>query len=125
MFWVLPEENIAVSILSSGTDTDFNETMITAFRSVMTLPVATVIPTKPIETELFNDHVGRYEDEFDVVEITLENNQVRIDISSLNESGTNYAPVLLPIGGSVFRFTEGINKHYLTFIPEIDGGSST
>lgn len=106
MFWVLPEENIAVSILSSGRDTDFRDTMMAALRSVTTLPDVIDIPTKPVETELFDNHVGRYEDMEDVVDITLENNQVRIDISSLNEEGTDYSPILEPIGGSVFRFTE-------------------
>jgi len=125
MFWVLSEENIAVSILSSGRNTDFSETMMAALRSVMTLPVTTAIPTRPVETELFNNHVGRYEDDEDIVDITLENNQVRIDISSLNDEGRNYNPVLQPLGGSVFRLTIGIDEHALTFFPEFDGGSST
>jgi CubicO group peptidase (beta-lactamase class C family) len=125
MFWVLPEENIAVSILSSGRDTDFRETMMAALSSVTTLPDVIDIPTKPIETELFDNHVGRYEDIEDVVDITLENNQVRIDISSLNDGGIDYNPILEPVGGSVFRFTEGTNEHYLTFIPEVEGESST
>ena len=124
-FLVLPEENIAVSILSSGRDTDFYETMKAALDSVMTLPAAIEVPVRPVETELFNNHVGRYEDDEDIVDITLENNQVRIDISSLNDNNIAYNPVLEPIGGSVFLFTEGSNEHYLTFFPEFDGGSST
>jgi CubicO group peptidase (beta-lactamase class C family) len=123
-FLVLPEENIAVSILSSGRDTDFYETLKAALDSVMTLPAATAAPIRPVETELFNNHVGRYVDVEDVVDITLENNQVRIDISSLNDGGIDYNPLLEPVGGSVFRFTEGTNEHYLTFIPEVEGESS-
>jgi hypothetical protein len=121
---VLPEENIAVSILSSGRDTDFYETLKAALDSVMTLPAATAAPIRPVETELFNNHVGRYVDIEDVVDITLENNQVRIDISSLNDGGIDYNPILEPVGGSVFRFIEGSNEHYLTFIPEVEGESS-
>lgn len=125
MFWVLPEENIAVSILSSGRNTDFSETMMAALRSVMTLPEVTAIPTRPVETELFNNHVGRYVNDFDVVNITLENNQLRIDISSLNEDGSIYEPILRPIGGSLFRSIVGIDEVDLTFLPEVDGGNST
>lgn len=124
MFWVLPDENIAVSILSSGSDTDFNDTMLAALNTVTTLPEPTAIPFKPVKTGLFEHHVGRYENSGDIVDVTLENGQVLIDIPSLNDEGREYNPILEPIGGSVFRFVEGNDELHLTFIPEVESENS-
>ena len=124
-FWILPEENIAVAILRSGQNTDFSNTMIAALKSVMTLPAAVSAPIKPIDTDSFDDHVGRYEGFFGVVDIFLENEKLHMSVPAFDAEGTSYDSELQAIGGTVFTVTVDGETPAFTFIADVDGGKST
>ncbi len=132
MFWMLPEENIAVVILSSGRVTDFSETMKAALSSVMTLPAPQQVPVEPVAIELFKNHVGRYISNFGVldanqsliVNVSLLDGEIMIDIPVYNEDGTNYDRTLEPLTASVFRAKIDEGSYNLTFLPEVEGGES-
>lgn len=124
MYWVLPEANVAVSILSSGAGTDFRATMLEALEAVITLPTSEAIPEQPVATELFSNHVGRYEGAWGTVDITTNGSQLFQDVPSFNSSGRVYKTELEAIGGSMFFSNiDGINNT-ITFIPLVEGGES-
>ncbi len=123
-FWVLPNENIAVSILSSGLNTDFTDTMLAALRSVITLPVLQILPLKPVATELFHGHLGRYDGDFGLVEVSLANGQLHIDLPLYDEMGIEYQPTLQAIAGSNFNAYVDGETIDLTFIPDVVGENS-
>ncbi len=124
MYWVLPEENVAVSILSSGYLTDFRATMIEALEAVITLPAPVEIPVIPVATELFNDHVGRYEGFWGIVDVSTNGTQLFQSIPAFDAQGRAYERELQAVGGSVFLSNvDGINN-VVTFIPQEPGGES-
>lgn len=124
-FWVLPEENIAVAILSSGEDTDFDNTMMAALRSVMTLPTTEQAPVKPVATDLFEDHTGRYEGFFGILDVYIDNEELHISLPGYDAEGIGYNSQLEALGGSVFKVTVDGENSEVTFIPEVEGGIST
>ncbi len=124
MYWVLPEENVAVSILSSGRETNFTATMIEALESVITLPPPEAIPEQPIATELFDNHTGRYEGFWGIVDVSTDGSQLFQSIPAFDEQGRYYRPELEAIGGSMFfSNVDGINNT-ITFIPLDEGEES-
>lgn len=128
MFWLLPEENVAVSILSSGAQTDFTATMMAALRSVIQLPPAQQVPVDAVDTSLYENHVGRYTGIFGPVEVSLSEGDLYVSIPDYDKQGITYQSRLVPLAASYFRivFNEGRDKNYdVTFIPEVEGGESS
>ena len=60
IFWILPEKNIAVSIMSSGAYNDFLPSMVAALSSVTDLPEAQATPYAPSNPSEYAKHEGVY-----------------------------------------------------------------
>lgn len=112
IFYVLPEQGVVVSVLSSGYGTDFSGTLIAALDAAGALPEAGEIPALPLDASALSRHVGSYEDPNNVgpVEVTLVDGALVVEMPLLEEYGVPYVPTL------VQRSTD-------QFWIEIDGGT--
>ena len=124
MFWVLPEQNVTIAVMSSGLATDFSDTMFAAVDSVMEAPATIAIPWAPVATELFDNHAGRYLLDFGAVDIVNDGGQLKLSSAVLDSAGVIYEPNLNPISASMFIATVDGEQLDLTFFPEEVGGQS-
>jgi CubicO group peptidase (beta-lactamase class C family) len=128
-FWVLPESNVAVSIMSSGLYDNFTDSMVAALKSVTDLPTSENIPEVPVASDLFEQHVGVYQlgtdqTPFGLMEVRLEEGELMINIPEFNENATGYNTILKPLYGSTFSFEFDEQVLRITFIPDKENGPS-
>jgi CubicO group peptidase (beta-lactamase class C family) len=112
IFYVLPEQGVVVSILSSGYGTDFSGTLIAALDAAGALPEAGAIPELPLDVSALSRHVGSYNDPYNVgpIHVTSDGEALSVTMPLLDEYGLSYSSTL------VQRSTDA-------FYSEIDGGS--
>jgi CubicO group peptidase (beta-lactamase class C family) len=112
IFYVLPEQGVVVSILSSGYGTDFSGTLIAALDAAGALPAAGSIPELPLDVSAHSRHVGSYNDPNNLgpVQVTSDGETLSISMPLLDEVGLSYSSTL------VQRSTD-------VFYVEIDGGT--
>ena len=122
-FWVLPEKNIAVSILSSGRGDDFNATMIAALEAVTELPQAQSEPIIPSDSSEYHKHVGTYTSTVATIIVTEVNNELHISVPEMDEANFSYEDTLTPVGDKTFIFVAE-EAVYVTFMPAIEGEES-
>ena len=124
LFWILPEKNIAVSIMSSGAFNDFDASMIAALNAVTELPTAQAIPVLSSDPDEYKKHEGIYNtDQFTII-VSQENDKLNITIPELDTSNIPYDKTLTAIGGSTFIAVIENEELIITFLPESDGGES-
>ncbi len=125
MFWVVPEYDVAVVLLSSANNTDFSKTMLAALESVIELPEPEEVPLKPVAYDLFHKHEGTYyAKQFGQIQITKNDDILNIHIPLFDQVGREYSNTLEPVGASVFLATSDGNRIPLTFIAKEIGGPS-
>jgi len=127
-FWVFPEQNLAISVLSNAGNDDLSEMPVKTLESLSLLPEPTEIPIKDVASDLFIKHVGTYQSASDpeiIAKINYEDNKLFIDVPYLTEAGINYSSELSPVGASMFLMTMDNEVLDLTFIPSEEGGAST
>ncbi|MFT5583710.1 MAG: CubicO group peptidase (beta-lactamase class C family) [Cognaticolwellia sp.] len=112
IFYVLPEQGVVVSILSSGYSTDFSGTLIAALEAAGALPEAGSIPELPLDLSALSRHVGAYNDPYNVgpIQVTSDGETLSISMPLLDEYELSYSSTL------VQRSTD-------VFYVEIDGGT--
>lgn len=123
-FWILPEQNIAISILSSGRLDDYTNTLVEAIKSITTLPTPVDIPYGEVNINSFDNHVGTYDAGSYTLEIDNNDGKLEINIPELNSQNIAYEKVLEPIGENTFIAVVGPEVFQLTFFPEVEGGES-
>lgn len=124
MFWMLPEENIAVSIMSSGDSDYYIETMIAALKSVMTLPESQPMPYGEVDASTFDRHVGTYDAGAVTIKISNNNGVLRVNVPEMDAEGINYSPILQAIGENTFLANADGEMMDLTFFPATPDGES-
>lgn len=124
MFWVLPERNVAVSILSSGVGDDFTNTMVAALESVIELPTPTNLPIIPIDRTKYADHEGFYTSEDFTIEVRQVDGELMINVPELDEASVPYRDTLEPVGDRTFRVYADDDEHLFTFFSQEEGGAS-
>ncbi|NQZ07441.1 MAG: beta-lactamase family protein [Algicola sp.] len=125
MFWILPEQDIVISILSSGDGNNFSSSMFAALDASMDLPATVTAPLEPVDHDLFASHVGQYELDVGVLEVFEEAGVLKLNIPFLEDAGITYEPILQGLAGSTFRFQFDGELFFLTFLPDQPGGQST
>lgn len=118
MFWVLPEQRVAVSILSSGYGTDFSASMITAVGLAADLPDAVDLPRRDWDPTQLDHLTGRYMDPNNVGEmlISREGDGLFVDMPLLDELGMGYRRQLTPAGTDLWLVTIDGADYDLTFV---------
>lgn len=124
MFWILPEKNIAVSIMSSGAFTNFEDTMLSALNALTELPTPTAIPTSPANVSDFEKHAGIYDTGAFTIEVSVDENQLKISSLDLDTINVPYDETLYSIGNNTFLTEIDNEEVILTFFPSHTGGES-
>lgn len=125
--FILPDQEFAIVITSSGFGTDFSHSVDVAIESLVDLPQPTEAPVYEVDSSTFGRHVGTYSDPFNVgdVTITQENDQLAISMPDLVAAGFNVDPILVAISSEIFVVMIDGTPLDLTFIPSTPGGDST
>lgn len=123
-FYILPEQNIAVSILSNGRVDDYSKTMLEALRSVATLPAPVDIPWGSVDADSFDKHEGTYQAGVLTVEISNRDGILEINIPELNSQGVDYERELELLGKDTFIAFVDSEVVEITFFPNVAGGES-
>lgn len=123
-FWILPEKNIAVAILSSGVNDNYDDTMMAALQSVTELPAAEALPFAEIDTSTFDNHVGTYDAGFITIEVTNNNGVIMVNVPEMNAQGLDYSRTLTPLGGNTFLANQQNEQVDITFFPQSEDGDS-
>jgi CubicO group peptidase (beta-lactamase class C family) len=126
MFWILPDKDIAISIMSSGAYDDFEGSMMAALTLLTDLPSPQAIPVDPVNQEEFGKHVGHYVFEADAftVEVWVENQQLQFKIPEYDAINLPYQQTMTAIGDNTFIATLENENMVVTFIPAEEGGES-
>lgn len=126
LFWILPEKNVAVSIMSSGAYNNFGKSMVAALNAVIELPTAQAIPTLESNPDQYEKHEGTYN--FNINQLTIivtqNNDQLTITIPKLDVSNTPYEKTLTAIGDKTFIAVIENEELIITFLPENADGES-
>ena len=124
-FWILPDKNIAVAILSSGNGDNYARTMVEAIKSVTTLPASEPIPVGKVDTTTFDHHAGTYHTGEMTINVSHNNKVLEVNVPELDAQGVPYSKVLAPVGANTFLATvEGSDNLDLTFFPQQEKGQS-
>ncbi len=126
-FVMLPEQDFAISIVTSGYATDFSASLETALLTLVDLPAPSAGPEYAIEPATFDRHVGSYHDAFYAgdMEITQVGDALNVSMPQLEQLGFDVAPELEAITSDIFLVTIDGFQYDLTFIPSVPGQEST
>ena len=126
-FWVLPDHDFAISILSSGYGTDFNDSVYTAIRTLVDdLPTPVDSPEYVIDTARYVYHVGDYMDEWNVgpAKVTQVGDGLNIEMPVLDQHGYDYEQELIAISSDIHYIEIQGNYYDMTFIQQDEGEPS-
>jgi len=117
-FWVLPEHNFAVSILTSSYGTDFSRSVSAAVKAVVDLGDAEVMPSADYDESRLDDHVGTYVDANNVGTITIARTAsgLSIDMPDLEALEMSIDENLSTWSDTIFLATIDGSVYDLTFI---------
>jgi CubicO group peptidase (beta-lactamase class C family) len=127
LFYVLPEQDFALAICSSGYSTDFKHSVDVAMTTLPTLPAPSTAPEYLVDPARFDLHVGTYEDVWNLgqVVITRQADQLLIDMPDVTLAGYDVVPELYAVSSDFFMVTIDGTWMELTFIPSAPDGAST
>ncbi|AFT94864.1 beta-lactamase-like protein [Alteromonas macleodii str. 'Balearic Sea AD45'] len=126
VFYVFPDLDIAISIMSSGAFSELTPTLLAALDAVTTLPASTELPLIPNDPTKYVMHEGVYTTENFTFIIEAEGNNLTITIPELDSmpQPIPYERELAHFGDDTFFAEIGGEVSNLTFIPiEADGES--
>lgn len=119
-FWILPEANVAVAILSSGEDDDFTNSMFAAVESVVDLPAPQEVPLVEVDQSDYVNYVGRYYAGDVEVLVSQQEDILNLSIPEFDENGLSYDSTIYPYSDRSFFILIEDEPMELTFIPEGD-----
>lgn len=123
-FFILPEENIAISIMSSGGFTDFRSSLVAAIAAVSALPTPTSEPVSPSDPAQYHKHEGAYSTRNLTIIVTQEGSNLFLTIPEFESNNTPYERQIFPVGDTTFIAELNGEQIQLTFFPIQEGGES-
>ena len=126
VLYILPEQDFALAICSSGLGTDFRHSTDVAVTTLVDLPEPSAAPAYVVDPTQFDRHVGTYNDPWNVGDmiISREGDTLEIDMPQLDRLGYDVSPELTPVSTATFYVYMDGTPLDLTFIPVEDGGPS-
>lgn len=121
ILYILPEQNFAISICSSGYGTDFSNSLDAAITTMADLPEPSEnAPTYEIDPEKFDDHVGTYNDQYNVgtMIVTRDGDKLLVSAPTLEEYGYEVGPELVAISSEIFLIYLDGEPLDITFVKE-------
>jgi CubicO group peptidase (beta-lactamase class C family) len=119
-FYVLPDNDYAVSILSSGHNTDFGQTLQAALLLAPNLPDPIDDPEFVVDPERFADHVGRYTGPSSIRDIIVaeEDGGLVWTLPAYEAAGVTYDRNLETVSSTNFVGSLNNTDYEITFIGE-------
>ena len=119
-FYILPELDYAVAILSSGYATAFDASLQAALALAPGLPEPVDPPTFTVDTARFADHVGRYEGPPNIGELIIEEQDGGLvwTLPSLDAVDYPYQAELQTVSSTLFIGTIDGAGYDITFVGE-------
>jgi hypothetical protein len=125
MFFVLPDQRFAISVLSNGFGDDFTNTLIAAVSTLVELPAPSPPPSAPPAptTESLLALEGVYADPFNVgdVEVSSTGTTLSLTMPALDGANIEYEPLLTPISARVFIANIQREDMVISFVDGPDG----
>lgn len=124
--YILPEQDFAIAICSSGYGTDFTKSLDVALTTMAELPEPSDnAPAYEIDPEKFDDHVGTYNDQYNVgiMEVTREGNKLMVNAPTIEEYGYEVGPELVAVSSDIFLIYLNGEPLDITFVKK-DGKST-
>ena len=123
IFYVLPEERFAISILSSGYGTRFEGSLVTALDTLVELPEAEPYPDFEFDADALDAHVGHYVDANNVGDIFVsrEGDGLTVSMPLLDELGYAVTPKLEPASSDIWYVSINGTWYDLTFLGQEEG----
>jgi CubicO group peptidase (beta-lactamase class C family) len=126
-FYVVPDQDFAISILSNGFGDDFSGSVAAAFGSLLTLPAPSAAPPAyTFDPDGLDAHVGAYLDQYNVgdVIVSREGDVLYVDMPLLDELGYTYERALTAVGTDLWIFDLDGTALDFTFLDGSDGTES-
>jgi len=125
-FYVLPEQDFAISILASGYGVDLSGSVTTALTTLVDLGEAGPAYAFPFDPAGLDAHTGSYEDPWNVgpVRIGREGDVLTIQMPLLDKLGYDVAPELVPLSTDTWYVSIDGAWYDLTFVADTGGGPS-
>lgn len=126
ILYILPDQDFAIAICSSGYGTDFTKSLDVAITTMAELPEPSDDPPAyKIDPEKFDDHVGTYNDQYNVgiMEITREGDKLMVNAPTIEEYGYEVGPELVAISSDIFYLYLNGEPLDITFVKK-DGKST-
>lgn len=121
--YILPEQDFAVSILSSGVGTDFGPVVVPALQLAEGLAPAQTAPGFTIDTDRFVDHTGSFDGTANIgpMEVALDDDgNLEWTLPLLDQYGYDYEPALSAVSSTLFIGEVDGQQVELTFIDDGD-----
>ncbi|MDX9806828.1 MAG: serine hydrolase domain-containing protein [bacterium] len=121
ILYILPDQDFAVSICSSGYGTDFTESLDVAITTLANLPEPSeTVPKYETDPEKFDDHVGTYNDAYNVgtMIITRNGDKLLVSAPTLEEYNYEVGPELVPVSSDIFFLYLDGQPLDITFVKE-------
>lgn len=123
LFYVFPDHDLAISVLSSGESDNLSGTLIAALKHVNVLPEAQPFQLPAVNFELFDKFAGDYTVYGLDLTITNASGKLQVSMPTLDAQGVSYSETLTPISANMFALT--LNDQQLAFnFVSTNGGQS-
>jgi len=123
ILYILPEQDFAVAICTSGYGTDFSSSLDSAITTLADLPEPSeTAPAYVTDPEKFDDHLGTYNDQYNVgiMEITREGDKLMVSAPTIEGYGYEVGPELVPVSSDIFILYLDGEPLDITFVKEDD-----
>ncbi|NUP09491.1 MAG: beta-lactamase family protein [Polyangiaceae bacterium] len=126
ILYMLPDQDFAIAICTSAYGTDFSHSVDAALTSLVDLPPPGRAPAYEVDPSQFVNHVGTYEDPFNVGQVIIaqEGDTLTISMPDLDEAGFDVDPDLYAISSDIFVVVIDGTQYDFTFVPAEEGGPS-
>jgi hypothetical protein len=121
-FYVLPDDDFVLSILSNGYGDSFSNTVLAALTEIVQLPAASDPPVYPAPENL-ESYVGTWEDPNGIGTITLSwaTDHLEVSVPSLEAGGHTVQSTLTPLYKDLFYLNVDGVDYDVTFVDGADG----
>lgn len=124
-FYMFPEQGVAISILANNTQGEYSDAIVEVLKALNLLPEPIRAPLTDVDESRYAEYVGTYSGLSVFGEltfnITLQQDQLHVEIPVLDESGVAYQSQLLPLASNTLvLFTDAVDELLLTF-RDLDG----
>ena len=121
LFYLFPEHDLAVSVLSSGTNDDLTGTLVAALEHVDLLPEPTPFALPTVNTQHFDKFAGEYNVDGISLTIAHQNNNLTLSIPLFDAQNISYSKTLYAYSANSFVLEINDEQLLFTFVSTDNG----